>query len=557
MSARYEDNDLVLNIGPEDVDGHRIDFSELKLNRTVALAFKRALRAEVGHNLLDTQKKAFKALKLLAEYLHLRKQAHLLPMPIDVATGFTEWLKASNRGPSAQSALKMVCRLLSWCQRNLKGVVSEQASFWVSTIRDTNTPKRVAAQPDLKVILAACYRQIEAIEKRLEVGRRLVAGENLSPAEEPVSELVRDLLFLGKGVLPKQRIVNRSGKSFSRRVEELGGYRALSRMLWLCPEDLFPFFVAVVAQTSGNPDAIKILARDCIHQHPLRSDLERIHWIKKRAGREQFSDFPVGRRWSAPAILRRLMKLTEPILYWCGPAHVNKVFVSYCPYGRKAKGPDKNILLDELDSFIKKHRLVSFQFRDLRHAGARAHHKASGSIVSAKRRLNHMSVESTVRYTNLEDRAHEHELLINRFQGELVHLSTRKPFEKIPSENWNQPSPGSVDTVFGFGCKDPLAGLHPASTKGKTCVQFAGCATCPGAMIVLDDPTVVARLMATSFALEETKKRAIAEGWWPRYDLLYEETRQILCDQILPAVHPSIRAVASSIDIQRLIPVLE
>lgn len=552
-----DDNDLILVIDPEDVDSQRIDFGELHLNRMVALAFKRALRAEVGHNLPDTQKKAFKALKLLAEYLRQRQQVHLIPLPADVATGFTEWLKVSSLGPSAQPALKMVCRLLSWCQRNLKGIVPEQASFWVSTIRDTNNPKRVAAQPDLKIILAACYRQIEAIEKRLEVGRRLISGENLRPTEEPVSELVRDLLFLGKGVLPKQRLVNRSGKSFARRIEELGGYRVLARMLWLCPEDLFPFFVAVVAQTSGNPDAIKILSRDCIHQHPLRSDLERIQWIKKRAGREQFSDFPAGRQWSAPSILRRLMTLNEPILSWCGPAYANKVFVSYCVAGRKAKGPDKKILLDELGSFIKKNELAPFQFRDLRHAGARAHHKASGSILAAKRRLNHMSVASTVRYTNLEDRADEHELLINRFQGEMVQLSIRKPSENKPRGHSEHSSPSLVDTVFGFGCKDPLAGLHPGSTKGKTCLQFAGCATCPGAMIILDNPKVVARLMATSYALEETKKRAIAEGWWLRYELLYEETRQILSMEILPAVHPSVRAVASSIDIQRLIPVLE
>lgn len=552
-----DDNDLILVINPEDIDSPQIDFGELHLNRKVALALKRALRAEVGHNLPDTQKKAFKALKLLAAYLRQRQQVHLIPLPADVATGFTDWLKASSLGPSAQPALKMVCRLLSWCQRNLKGIVPEQASFWVSTIRDTNNPKRVAAQPDLKIILAACYRQIEAIEKRLEVGRRLISGENLSPAEEPVSALVRDLLVLGKGVLPKQRLVNRSGKSFARRIEELGGYRALARLLWLCPEDLFPFFVAVVAQTSGNPDAIKLLSRDCIHQHPLRSDLERIQWVKKRAGCEQFSDFPAGRRWSAPSILRRLMKLNEPILGLCRSMHANKIFISYSHAGRNAKTSDKNVFLNELSSFIETHGLAPFQFRDLRHAGARAHHKASGSILAAKRRLNHMSVDSTVRYTDLDDRAHEHELLINRFQGEMVQLSRRKPIANTPGSSSAHASPALADTVFGFGCKDPLGGLHPGSTKGKTCLQFTGCATCPGALITLDDPQVVARLMATSFALEDARKRAIAEGWWPRFELLYEETRQILCTEILPSVHPSVREVASSIDVKRLIPVLE
>lgn len=552
-----DDNDLILVIGSDDVLRHRIDFSDLNLNSKVAVALKRALRAEVGHTLPDTQKKAFKALKLLAAYLQQRGQAQFQPLPVDVANDFTDWLEASSRGPSAQAALKMVCRLLSWCQRNLKGIVSEKASFWVSTIRDTNSPKRVAAQPDLRAILVACYRQIEAIEKRLEIGRRLISGENLSPAEKQVSDLVRDLLILGKGVLPKQRLVNRSGNSFARRIEELGGYRPLARMLWLCPEDIFPFFVAVVAQTSGNPDAIKMLSRNCLHRHPLRSDLERIQWIKKRGGREQFADFPTERKWSAPAILRRLMKLNEPLLSLCGPAHIDKVFLTYCPWSRRVKAADKDVLLVELDSFVKAHGLASFQFRDLRHAGARAHHIASGSILAAKRRLNHQSIDSTVRYTTLEDRAHEHESLIRRFQGEMVQLSIRKPLKNKPNGNPDASAQSLADTVFGFGCKDPLAGVHPASTKGKACLQFAGCASCPGAMIILDDPKVVARLIATSRALEETKKRAIAQGWWPRYEMLYEDTRQILAVEILPAIHPSVLTAASRIDVQRLIPVLE
>lgn len=557
MTANDNDNDLILVIGPDDTDGHRIDFGDLKINRVVSLALKRALKAEVGHNAPDTQKKAFQALRLLAEYLCEKKQAHLLPLPIDVSTGFTDWLAVSDRGPSAQVALKMVCRLLSWCQRNIKDIVSEKASFWVPTIRDKNDIKRIAAEPDLKVILAACYREIETIENRLEIGRRLISGEGLSPAEEPVSELIRDLLILGKGVLPKQRLVNRSGNSFSRRIEELGGYRALSRMIWLCPEDLFPFFVAVTVQTSGNPDAIKKLSRDCINQHPLRSDLERIQWIKKRGAREQVADFPSGRSWSAPSILRRLMNLNRALLRWCKPADINKAFISFCPHNRKVKGPAEHTLREELESFVKKNGLDSFQFRDLRHAGARAHHIASGSILGAKRRLNHQSLGSTVHYTDLKDRAFEHELVIGRFQGEMVRLSVRKPAGVSKSRDSDHSSSGLAETVFGFGCKDPLAGVHPGSVKGKTCLQFGGCSTCPGAMITLDNPAVVARLLAASRVLEQTKARAIATGWWPRYAMLYEETRQILSTEILPAVHPSVLAVADTIDTQRLIPILE
>lgn len=204
MNTSAQDKSLLLEVGVSE-NGERLalDFTVLGLRYEVAHGLKRALWAEMGHNLPDTLSKGFSAMKLLAQYLHERGQADLRPLPIDVASNFAHWLDQSQRGPSAQAALNTTCRLLAWCQRNLKGVVSPKATFWVQTIRDTNNSQRVSANPDLKQILAACYDQISAIEQRMENGRRLIAGRDLKKGERPLSDLIRELLVLGNGILPK------------------------------------------------------------------------------------------------------------------------------------------------------------------------------------------------------------------------------------------------------------------------------------------------------------------------------------------------------------------
>jgi hypothetical protein len=542
---------------PESSGTLILDFAILKLSSVVAIGLKRALLSEMGHNLFDTQRKGFQALKLLAQYLHEQESADIAPLPADVLHGFARWLNESSRGPSAQAALNTTRRLLSWCQRNTPGVVSAKATFRVRAIRDTNASGKPIAELDLKGILTACYREIEIIEKRLEQGRRLITGECSDPAERSIYELIRELLRLGKGSLPTQYVVNRSGNAYARRIEDLGGHQAVSRMLWLSPEDLLPFYLAIVVQTSGNPDAIKGLTRQSIHAHPLRADLERLQWMKQRSGKEQYADFPVGRQWSAPSLVRRLMRLNHDLLIKCTHQFRNHVFISHNPKAKNVRVPARDVFHKELLRFIERNSLASFHFRDIRKAGAREHHRAAGSIMAAKKRLNHESVLTTARYTSLGDRAKIHEDVIRRFQGEMVRLSMASPVNAPPTIAPVSKASQAAETIFGFKCKNPFSGIVAGSSEGNLCLQFTRCATCPGAVVTVDDPSVVARLLAASSALEDAKRRAISEGWWPRYALLYEPTREILETQLLPAVHPLIKDLAEKTPAGRLIPILE
>lgn len=53
---------------------------------------------------------------------------------------------------------------------------------------------------------------------------------------------------------------------------------------------------------------------------------------------------------------------------------------------------------------------------------------------------------------------------------------------------------GTAVSLFGFNCKDPLAGIAPGTRVGELCHHFLGCFTCPNAVITAE-PTSLARLL--------------------------------------------------------------
>jgi len=101
-----------------------------------------------------------------------------------------------------------------------------------------------------------------------------------------------------------------------------------------------------------------------------------------------------------------------------------------------------------------------------------------------------------------------------------------------------------AETVFGFQCNDPFSGIAPASRPGALCTNFSHCATCPGAVVTLDDPRVVVKLISTFAMLKKTKATSIETGWYPRFQALYEPTLSIIRDELLPKVDAAVLKIA-------------
>lgn len=532
-----------------------LDFDELGFTSQVTKALVRGHAALEGGHTLETQRLAWRHLRLfasaLSEHPHpIGRLPRSSLADLDRAleqTNFTEKKRASVHNT--------VSRMLRWCLRNFPKVIDPDTvvvATKYSKYVDLPVSKDAPSEDVLKQFLAACYLEIEAVESRVEHYRALC----LKPEASTDADLLLSILQIGRGQFAtvSQMLKTPGGPALVLRIRASGGYRALASKFNVTPCDVFPFYLAILIQTSGNPQAIMNLERACIKPHPLRTDLERIHWDKGRASRQQVVDFPVSKSWAAPNLARRLMTLNQDLVSSAPVVYQRAVFLCRSNLGFITR-PSWQQLHNEFVAFRQRNQLPKFDLKLFRKAGARMHHRAGRAVVAAQQRLNHVSVATTLRYTPLADRREEHDLTIHRFQGEMMKEAASST-EAVTERSNPSKAARPTHTVFGFECADPLAGIAPGSSRGQVCVQFQRCATCPGALIQVDDPHVVARILSARDALIDAERRAWREGWAARFVSVYEPTLQILRNEILPAISEPVLRMAERVA-SIPIPVLE
>jgi len=530
------------------------DFGALGFHPRVAGALIRGFIALYGHNTIESQRLAWRGVRCFA--LALARRAAQRPLPVNCIASLAVWLQRSHYGPkAAQECMNAICRLLRWCVRNVRGTVDPHASLLPAQFHQVDSQGRPTMdEAQMKEILRCCYADIERVEARLAKGKRMRSGVAGSEEEGPLVRVIRELMDIGGGDLPKQEAVLdvRAGSSVLGRARAFGGLQGILPWLYPTIHDVFPFYLAILVQTSGNPQALRLLARSCIEPHAVRTDLERLVWDKPRARSEQSADFPVGRAWSAPNLVRRMCALNQDLVVSAQSEEAGLVFIARGKAGCRVISWQS--IHDCLAEFLQRHGLASFHLSDLRRAGAKLHHVAGRSIRAAKVRLNHADVGTTQRYTSAADLQAQHDHTILRFQGVLLRESrgsrNRATHAAVAHDSAAGPP---METVFGFGCKDPLAGVAAGSSPGRMCMQFYQCATCPGAVVPVDDAQVVARLLGASEALQQARLRSICEGWVARFDTIYGPVRTIIEQEILPLVSSAVREKAALlVDVKRL-----
>lgn len=566
MKVRHEIHGSIVDL--VDMAGavrSSFDFAELAMTARMQEAVQRGFVALSGRLTRESQRINWKSLRAFGQFLTETEQGGLDVLPADVLHDFQRWLLASGlAAKTAQARMYFVVRLLSWCGRNvypLHKVAPAPRTLYLRR-EAAAAPASALSQDDLTKILQACESEIDLAEAKLLEGRRALLRVNVRSARDELGRVLLDLLRLGGGRLPTQVELNRphgrTTPGLPARVAKLGGLRELSSYLWLTGEAMFPFYLAIQVQTSANPMALREIALDCIQSHPVRSDLERVVWFKLRSRREQFVDFPAGKHRSAPGNVRRLIQLSADTRRHAPPASRGQLFVAWRMTSRDADVVSWQSLHLLLDRFIERHDLPAFDFMDVRRAGASLHHQATGSILGAKERLNQVSLSSTMRYTTLEAQADHHAVVVNHYQGEFLRLSQRPHKPTASADGAPSGDAQAAETVFGFTCKDPFAGLAYGSTAGSVCLQFHRCASCPGAIVVLDDVETVSKIAGALDYLKASRLRATREGWLIRYDQLYRPTLEAIEKEIVPLVPASILAqVAALPRAQRPLPALE
>jgi hypothetical protein len=268
--------------------------------------------------------------------------------------------------------------------------------------------------------------------------------------------------------------------------------------------------------------------------------------MKPRSNREQVAEFSITRPRSAPILIRQLIQFNETLTKHARPSDKDKLFLA-CANGRSTL-PSIQTFHNALAKFIQRHNLPNFDFKQFRTASIVFHFEESNDIQIARKKANHAHVRTTWTYLS-QGVKQKNDRLIQKFQGELVKMSSIKTGTNPVSKKnpvFSQDESLYADTIFGFGCKDPLAGVADGSTPGKLCTQFNSCATCPGAIVVLDNPDVVAKLIKSANELKITRERALSEGWLPRFNMLYAGVLEIIEKDLLSKCGPLMLEKAES-----------
>ncbi|WP_157421951.1 hypothetical protein [Acidovorax sp. Root219] len=533
-------------------DGHNPalirDFSAAGFSPEVAEVMARAYVSLQGGNTLESQNANWILIKRFGKFIS-ENYGYLRIFPVDVLSKYADHLEATVALKTAGAAYNTALRMLKWLVRNApervdkkirldRGHAASQAMASLTAREDA--PDEVLVSQ----ILRCCYEEIEAGEAAREKIRLLPLTEN----PDRFADFLLYLLMVGDGSIPtvKQMEAFPSGYNLKRVAQEFGGIREIFCQYYISIRELFPYYLAMLTQASANPQSFRQADMNCIMSVPFREDLERLVWDKKRSRRMQIPDFPKNKEWAAPNIARRLLAANSEMRHLAPLRYRNSLFICRTN-GMNVSVPSWQSLHNCLSAFRAEHQLPHFSLTDLRRAGGVLHHRAGRSIASAQLRMQHRSSRVTQGYTPLEDLAAHHQEKIRIFQGWMLEEAKKTKLKKSASDPGLKTFESKAETLFGFQCKDPLAGIAEGSHIGVPCPKFHQCAGCPGTIVIIDDPHNVAKLVAAAKHLHSERERSLKEGWSKRFDLLYKPSLDVLRNEIFPVISKLVMDKAQSI----------
>jgi len=410
----------------------------------------------------------------------------------------------------------------------------------------------------LRAILRGCYDEIEAAWAVFEDGQRILAARTdielgMSPRGDRFGLVHAGAsgAFLSDEVL--QRLFPREQGPCQSR-----GRPRFARYLHLTSDVLAPFFVAIAIQTAANPEALRLIDRDCVEPHPLVEHRVVIDWAKGRAGRmrkrAQRRSFDQRRPHAAPNLIAKVVAMTAPLAAVAPPAERSRLFLLRRPHGQIGVVQPQT-LSNAIERFIERQNrrigvwndehsdrprptLPSFTPKLFRGSVALEHYRASGGdIRTAQAVLNHSRTDITDSYIRSPQARRLQQETIARLQRMMVAWVTDAPSAAGATSREADDDRQPADT-FGHRCANPFTG----SAGERVCPHFGGCFACPGLVIPVDAEHL-ARVLGAIRQLEAGRQQLDPQRW----ALLYEPSYRILTEDILPDFPPDLRAAAEQL----------
>lgn len=550
----------------------RYDLGSLGLPPDIAMLLAEAFRHHHAASSRDTLRHCWMALRVFARFV---LEDGLVLSVDDLSSTmvgrYIVWLdrqvaKRTGKpwsGGSRANVLMQLRQMIDWTKRRHPSRLPARIDFpWrVWPNRNADTRPRLSGT-DLKAILRACYEEIDEAWDRFETGRTILGVRGpVEGADPELCDVIRAIVGVDASLVPSRVGAIRSGVNISA-VNRHGGLRHLGGYLHLTGETVVAFFIALSIQTAGNPDALRLMTRDCQVAHPLDEHRIIVEWAKPRAGktvkRAQRRSFDRRRRYAAPNLIDKLLAMTAPLAARASRQDQNRLFLV------KSEKKDAVTLIAEatlshaLKPFIKRSNariaiwnkaaperarqlLPDFAAVLLRGSVATEYYKASGGdILATQDVLNHARADTTELYIKGPQTQRIQRETIARLQGLMLGwIIGKRAEEKDQTKGGDIAIAENATLPFSHDCLNPVAGTAPGSTAGRVCRHFGGCLRCPGLVIPIDAEHL-ARVLQAKDELECARDRIDPR----RFELLYASTLSILTHDILPSFPQSLHMEA-------------
>lgn len=506
------------------------DFTSLGLDIEIAQGLSCAFEQITGHYRRSSRRQAWRSIRKFATFLtSQRGQLQLREKHPLILASFGDYLtNDSLMRKTAGSHFNFIHTLLEALKN------SEAKSVWDSQVLQHRYFTREEASPRaneiddaaLRKIVSSSKREITEARKMFDVRRMIEQGASASHPR--LSR--KDVDALAKLIDEENR--NRA-VWISKSAAALTGHRRLSLRRIAPFRELtigaaLPFYLLMLVISAGNPLAIADIDIGCVEPHPTDPASDMLSWQKPRAGIEQSRPIIATGRYSIRKLVETIKQMTAPIRPLAALGDEKILFLNR--KGARATRISVQSWHNALDDFRRRNALPYFTFSDIRATVAGIVKKRHVSSQRVSKVLGHLGAATSRHYLKGSSVIEDSYARIAKFQGEFV--------EQAKSHQAASRTDGeSSISMLGFDCINPYAGLAEGSTKGAQCLAFAACATCPNAVVIIDDPRFIARIIKARTALARDKiKSAQDKGCAERFVAVYEPIVKIIDDDILSRV---------------------
>ena len=527
----------------------------------IALAF----RHHHAGNMPVTREGAFGSTGVWFRFLAAqdRDVASMREVDEAVLRAFITWLdrEVSSKG-SRYVVWSGVKQLFVWLRRNRPELTDPGLEIPFNPFPRKNAEARqreALERSEIEAVMAAARTDIDTSWGLFSRGERALAKvDRAAIALEPDLERL-DLKDFGTllavivdrfgGLVPSHRTL-RNAKLWPIHfaLERYGHTYRIAQYLHPIPETLIPYMIAIGAQTYANPEALRLLRRDCMSEHLLLDGRVVVSWHKGRSNREQRRSFLRDRSFSVPYLIDCVLAMTARLVPHASAGERSGLFLYAGVQGgtRAVRLLAGYLTAVHVRRFVERHDLrdvtgapLPLTLASLRATGLTLAHAAVGyDILKTQALANHATPDTTQRYVDRPIVRKAQAAALGGLQAQFVE-TVRKGGEV---ERIDEPVAG-IDarhaTASGFVCSDPLSGIGEGQKPGRLCTAWLGCFTCPNAVIPLETD-ILARILRTRAALINAY-RAMAPDRWR---LLYAPKLEIIDRDIVPRFPSAMHAAA-------------